>query len=1329
MRKPRGALLTAFAVVLSSLGIVVAPSVAADGEGQPDLVPAGVYTGHMLPLEEGDSVDWLTDVRNEGAADAGQFRTLFYMDGTLLNDYTFPGMLSGSAGGTGAHWQATAGEHVARFVVDSDNGVDESNEANNEFILQFTVDASSGGRADLVPQVGIQQAEPVHDGDQVSFLLTVQNRGGVDAGGFRTLFYLDDVLLSDNSFPGVSRNGEAATGLWWNATGGDHTARFVADTFDDVGESNETNNAYTLSFTVGPDVDLSAPVLTGVALDETSAEPGDVVTATVSVEDPSGIKLINVHYGRIGGGEIGLDFSLFMDPVEPSGTFTIQGTIPANAQPGEYGLRSYAIEDAYSNRAEDNWFGNPNLASGYPTITVDSSSEADLSAPVLTGLVLNETSAEPGDVVTADVSVEDPSGIRLIYVRYGRIGGGEIALDFSLFMDPAQPSGTFTIQGTIPANAQPGEYGLQRYRIYDAYSNWAEDSWYEHPNLASSYPTITISIDSDGDGVPDANDDCPAANNPDQLDSDGDGQGNACDFSPYPPGSSCDDGNTSTANDTIQSDGATCLGQPDQDADGVADDDDNCVAEPNGEQSDLDSDGQGDSCDVDRDGDGFDNDLEGMLGTDPNEPMPGSFGSSFCGPNSSSTFAPKDLDGDGVPALYTNSGKSSDYTIHENGSVSTSPHSGLCWIAGDPDDDDGAHMPVAVPETTVCGPNASSTFAPKDLDGDGVPALYTNVGKSSDYTVNEDGSVSTSPHSGLCWIAGDADDDGQQRAPASEPVGDGFVSEFYFPGTDAPVADTPVITLDRPVEIILQAREIVGSTVRGYSGPATLFLQVDCGELAPVLLAAAPCADAGAVVHEVAIQLPTSGDLIVTIPAAELADAFGVDGAFPLSAVHIFLADDERTGPVRYTSYSAGVTELVDVDATVADRLEADNGGPLFFTPVVLAQVVVPTSPVLGDGFVARFQIGLLDEGVNAWDGGDLPVNVAAFGWDGSRGGQGLYTGPLVLFVQRDCGALQPALAETVACQDSLETIGGPIQPSTQTENVYDFIVPASIIEDAFDGQPATALHFFVQAGEQYSHFNVAKEPLVTAGWATPWPGQYYLFAAADALEEATFTPVVLVQAPADLVGDGFVAAFGLGQGYNGGAAPAFTMGGPTAFGTAEPMTVYGTAYAFVDGSYQPYVGNLVLHVQVDCGALALAVGAAVPCMHDQVFVQQVGIDTGADGSFVHVFQQGDFNGAFSLGTPLSAVHIFAADDNRTGLPRYTSYSTPIKALLAADVGLADSMEADSGGPVPFTPVLFVSGSSSTPSAAVENPLLAQAPAAFGQDSIEGMFDQIGKWF
>ena len=59
----------------------------------------------------------------------------------------------------------------------------------------------------------------------------------------------------------------------------------------------------------------------------------------------------------------------------------------------------------------------------------------------------------------------------------------------------------------------------------------------------------------------------------------------------------------------------------DIDADGVVDDDDNCVHVPNAEQSDLDGDGSGDECDEDLDGDGVPNPDDNCVRTPNNDQL------------------------------------------------------------------------------------------------------------------------------------------------------------------------------------------------------------------------------------------------------------------------------------------------------------------------------------------------------------------------------------------------------------------------------------------------------------------------------------------------------------------------------------------------------------------------------------------------------------------------------------------------------------------------------------------------------------------------------------
>lgn len=73
-----------------------------------------------------------------------------------------------------------------------------------------------------------------------------------------------------------------------------------------------------------------------------------------------------------------------------------------------------------------------------------------------------------------------------------------------------------------------------------------------------------VDTDDDGDGIDDADDNCPVDANDDQTDTDDDGTGDACD--------------------------------DDDDADGVADADDNCPLDDNADQLDEDGNGVGDAC-------------------------------------------------------------------------------------------------------------------------------------------------------------------------------------------------------------------------------------------------------------------------------------------------------------------------------------------------------------------------------------------------------------------------------------------------------------------------------------------------------------------------------------------------------------------------------------------------------------------------------------------------------------------------------------------------------------------------------------------------------------
>jgi hypothetical protein len=95
--------------------------------------------------------------------------------------------------------------------------------------------------------------------------------------------------------------------------------------------------------------------------------------------------------------------------------------------------------------------------------------------------------------------------------------------------------------------------------------------------------------DSDGDGIIDADDDCPSVFDPirpldhgTRADADGDGVGDACDICPLNAGTSV----------------CRSVDPDDFDADGVLDGADNCLAVSNADQADADVDDHGDACDA-----------------------------------------------------------------------------------------------------------------------------------------------------------------------------------------------------------------------------------------------------------------------------------------------------------------------------------------------------------------------------------------------------------------------------------------------------------------------------------------------------------------------------------------------------------------------------------------------------------------------------------------------------------------------------------------------------------------------------------------------------------
>lgn len=224
----------------------------------------------------GDTIDVGITVKNQGTgtAEAGYINyyfndSRFYTDpykigsdyyGSLSTGWTSPESISYTIPSDTA-----PGTYYFYFWIDATETEAESNEDNNRYQWDITVESCSTPSPDLAvlnPSVSPQTVKP---GDTVSVSCSVKNQGDGTTGASSTLkYYLstDSTYSSDDTYlnvydgvstlsAGASENETASLTIPSSTNTGDWYILFVSDATDNITESNENNNTAYKQIQVG----------------------------------------------------------------------------------------------------------------------------------------------------------------------------------------------------------------------------------------------------------------------------------------------------------------------------------------------------------------------------------------------------------------------------------------------------------------------------------------------------------------------------------------------------------------------------------------------------------------------------------------------------------------------------------------------------------------------------------------------------------------------------------------------------------------------------------------------------------------------------------------------------------------------------------------------------------------------------------------------------------------------------------------------------------------------------------------------------------------------
>lgn len=241
----------------------------------PDLFIQGI-SWSPANASVGDTITLTVTIENQGRGRAAPSRVTCYISGSPTDYRDIPEIDAGATLTETFSWKALEVSNVIKVNIDTNETVAESDESNNEEMVTFSL---------LTPDLTIYDItwlpEDPMNGDDVTFTVTVKNKGGGRADHSYVAYYVDDTYLA-TAFTGLIEPGASENVTFaWKAQLGSHAIKAVANFNEQVTEGNYNNNEKTVTFSpLTPDLIVKTIAWSPVAQTE-----GNPITFAITIEN------------------------------------------------------------------------------------------------------------------------------------------------------------------------------------------------------------------------------------------------------------------------------------------------------------------------------------------------------------------------------------------------------------------------------------------------------------------------------------------------------------------------------------------------------------------------------------------------------------------------------------------------------------------------------------------------------------------------------------------------------------------------------------------------------------------------------------------------------------------------------------------------------------------------------------------------------------------------------------------------------------------------------------------------------------------------------------